>query len=621
MDLRQPAFLPTTPQELRALGWDAVDVLLVTGDAYVDHPSFAAALLGRWLVAHGFRVGIVAQPRWDSPADIARLGRPRLFAGVTAGAIDSMLAHYTAFRKKRSEDAYTPGGQAGARPNRAVIVYSNLVRQAFPGLPVVLGGIEASLRRITHYDFWTDALRRPILLDSKADLLVYGMGERALLQAARAAARALEEGRPVDFSGIPGTARMGRAAEVPEGVPVVDLPSHEALEADRRLLMQATVALERHVQRADAWAVQPVGQRAVLLAPPAAPLGTGEMDRLYGLPYARRAHPGYTAPIPSEEMIRWSINTHRGCGGGCSFCSLALHQGRRVASRSRESILQEVRSLARMPGWTGSISDVGGPTANMWNARCTLDPAKCRRASCLFPTVCKAFAADQGECVQLLRSVARQEGVRHVRVASGVRYDLALPDPAALRAYTMEFTGGQLKVAPEHICDGVLRLMRKPGRGQFEKFLQEFQGWSAAAGKEQYVVPYLISAFPGCSDADMRELSDWLRRRGWNPRQVQCFIPTPGTVATAMFYTGFDPEGHPIHVARSDAERLRQHGILMPDRARRPERAGRPEGASRSDRSEKPGPGGPSPRPDGGRPTPGHRSPSPPAGRRGSRRR
>jgi len=599
MPIHQPDFLPTTLREMRILGWEALDILLVTGDAYVDHPSFAAALLGRWLVDHGFRTGVVAQPRWSTTEDLLRMGRPRLFVGVTAGALDSMLAHYTAFRKKRHDDAYTPGGRAGARPNRAVIVYSNLVRQAFPGLPVVLGGIEASLRRISHYDFWSDSLRRPILLDSKADVLVCGMGERPVLQLARACARALESGTAPGLGGLPGTAWMGRPEEVPEGAQVVSLPSHESILADPRLLMRATLDLERHVQRADSWALQPVGSRTLVVAPAGPVLSTPEMDRVYGLPYSRRAHPGYAEPIPAEEMMRSSINTHRGCGGGCSFCSLALHQGRRVSSRSRRSVIQEVQGLTRRPEWSGSISDVGGPTANMWGARCTLDPARCTRASCLFPARCPGFQVDQGACVDLLREVARQPGVRHVRVASGVRHDLALQDPKAMKAYTMEFTGGQLKVAPEHVAEGVLRLMRKPTRGLFEKFLEDFQAGSAAAGKEQYIVPYLISAFPGCTDQDMRELAEWLRRRGWTPRQVQCFIPTPGTVATAMYCTGIDPEGHSIHVARSDAERLRQHGILLPEAGRKSEVRERPTSGGR----RRPEPPSPTPRQPGARQT------------------
>jgi uncharacterized radical SAM protein YgiQ len=497
-----------------------------------------------------------------------------------------MLAHYTAFRKKRHDDAYTPGGRAGARPNRAVIVYSNLVRQAFPGLLVVLGGIEASLRRITHYDFWSDSLRRSILLDAKADLLVWGMGEIPLVSVARALLQAESTGLTPDLTGIPGTAWMGQPEQVPEGRALIELPSHESLLENPRLLMQATLASEHHVQRGDAWAVQAVGGRTLVLAPPPPPPTSRQLDEVFALPFSRRAHPGYTEAIPAEEMMRWSINTHRGCGGGCSFCSLALHQGRRVASRSRISILREVQSLTRMTGWTGSISDVGGPSANMWGARCTLDPARCTRTSCLFPAVCPGFQVDQSAGLELLREVARQDGVRHVRVASGLRHDLALQAPRALKALIMEFTGGQLKVAPEHISENVLRGMRKPSLEVFERFLEEFRRHSEAAGKEQYVIPYLISAFPGCTEQDMRELADWLRARGWTPRQVQCFIPTPGTVATAMYFTGLDPEGNPIHVARSDAERLRQHGLLSPERGRKPVRC---EGSARPPRSRRGG--------------------------------
>ncbi len=593
--LAQPPFLPMTRKEMDILGWEELDILFVSGDAYVDHPSFAAALLCRWLVAHGYRTGIVAQPRWDTPEDVARMGRPALFTAVSAGALDSMLAHYTAFRKKRHDDAYTPGGKAGARPNRAVMAYTGLVRQAFPGMGVVIGGIEASLRRISHYDFWTDKLRRPILADSKADCLVYGMGERAMLDIARAVdEQGPDSGIPLRdlVIGIPGTAVMGRHAElpaqsedtaadrgiaptftgltpdIPADAQTYLLPSHEAMEQTPALLMTATLTLERQVHEASAWALQPSGNRAVLLAPPAEPLPEADMDALYALPFARKAHPAYTAPIPADSMISTSITTHRGCGGGCSFCSLALHQGRRIASRSEASVMDEVRRMADIPGFTGSISDVGGPSANMWQATCTADPARCRRTSCMHPRICPQFRVDQARGVHMLRRIRDGKGIRHVRVASGVRYDLALQDDTALRAYTMEFTGGQLKVAPEHICDSVLDMMRKPGLPVFEKFLQAFERYSEEAGKEQYVIPYLMSGFPGCTDDDMHRLGDWLARRGWSPQQVQCFIPTPGTVATAMYHAGIAPDGSPIPVAKTDAERLRQHHVLMPEHGR-----------------------------------------------------
>ncbi|SFK06694.1 uncharacterized radical SAM protein YgiQ [Desulfomicrobium apsheronum] len=568
--LPQPKFLPMTRHEMDQLGWDELDVLLVSGDAYVDHPSFAMALLGRTLVAQGLRTGIITQPRWNDPEDLLVMGRPRLFAGVSAGAIDSMLAHYTAFRKKRSEDAYTPGGRAGARPNRACIVYTNLLRRAFPGLTVVLGGIEASLRRITHYDFWTDALRKPILLDAKADAVVYGMGERAILDIATR----LQADR--DLRGIPGTVIAD--GDLPADI---KLPSHEDMLADPKELMRATLLLEKQVHDGTQWAVQRVANRSILIAPPATPLTTAEMDRVYALPYARKAHPAYNQPIPAEEMIRDSVTSHRGCGGGCSFCTLALHQGRRIASRSRDSILDEVRRMAASPDFKGHVSDVGGPSANMWGAYCDKEGQPCKRASCMTPTVCPHFSMDQKAHLDLLRTLRRTPGVRGVRVASGVRFDLALKDMVALGGYLREFVGGQLKIAPEHVCDHVLRLMRKPGNRVFEEFLTIFARESKQAGKEQYVIPYLMSAFPGTTDDDMRALAGWLGARGWKPRQVQCFIPIPGAVATAMYHAGITPEGKPVHVPRTDEERLRQHRILLPPEDRAP---GRPMDARREPR-------------------------------------
>ena len=639
-------FLPMSRAEMERLGWKELDVLLVSGDAYVDHPAFGAALLGRWLAAHGFRVGIVAQPRWDRTEDFEKLGRPRLFAGVTAGALDSMLAHYTAFRKKRHADSYTPGGLPDARPNRATLVYTNLVRQAFPGLPVVIGGIEASTRRASHYDFWMDKVRRSILLDSKANLLVYGMAERAILEVARRVAarmaanaecrmpnaesmpnaecpmpnaeekgrrppkggipnrRPPEGGTPSEeppeagtpyLGGIPGTVFVG---EVPEGAEAWRLPSHEETLADPAKLMEATLLLERQVHSETAWATQSAEGRTVVFAPPAKPLSTEELDALYSLPFSRRPHPSYQQPIPAVEMIQFSVTTHRGCAGGCSFCSLALHQGRRIRSRSRDSILAEVGRLTEHPDWKGSLSDVGGATANLWQATCLLRPGAatecqmpdakcqigkeeqeapehrtpnaenrldgCQRESCLWPEVCRHFKAGQKALAELLRAIARVPKVKHVRTASGVRHDVAMLDEGYVRALVGEFVGGQLKLAPEHCSRQVLRLMRKSGFEKFEEFLTVFEQISREAGKEQYVIPYLMSAFPGCTDANMRELAAWLNRRGWKPQQVQCFVPTPGTVATAMYYAGIDPQGKPIHVAKSDAQRLKQHGILIP---------------------------------------------------------
>jgi len=568
--LAQPPFLPASRAEMDDLGWAELDVLLVSGDAHVDHPAFAMALLGRWLVAHGFRVGVAAQPDWRRPDSVTAMGRPRLLAGVGAGAVDSMLAHRTAFNLPRSDDAYTPGGKAGARPDRATIVYVNLVKQAFPGLPVVIGGIEASLRRITHYDFWTDKLRRSILLDAKADALVYGMGELPLLAIAhRLAQGGADEPVARRLLGAPGVAVMGRIEDLPPQAEVVILPSHEEIVAQPARLMEATLALERQAHQGWRWAAQAVGGRALLVAPPARPLSTAELDMLHDLPFRRAAHPIHDQPVPGLATVATSIISHRGCGGGCSFCSLALHQGRAISSRSARSILAEAQELARLNNGRVAISDVGGPSANMWGGRCAGDRQSCARASCLTPRICPRFQVDQMAIIDLLTRLAAAPGVGHVRVASGVRFDLALQQPAYARALIERFVGGQLKLAPEHVSPGVLALMRKPGLDVFERFLRMFEQISRQAGKEQYVVPYFMSAFPGCGDAQMRELTQWLGQRHWRPQQVQCFEPTPGTVATAMFATGQDPQGRPIFVARDGAQRRRQHGLLTPRPGRR----------------------------------------------------
>ena len=564
-----PHVLPMSRQEMDLLGWQELDILLVSGDAYVDHPSFGTALLGRWLVLHGYRVGIVAQPRWTSPQDLLAMGRPRLMAGVTAGALDSMLAHYTAFRKKRHDDAYTPGGLAGARPNRACLVYAGIVKQAFPKLPIVLGGIEASLRRITHYDFWTDKLRRSVLLDAKADMLLYGMAERGIL----AAADRLRDGLTLGDPSVPGAAYIGNPDDLPPGAEVIELPSHEDMLAEPTKLMTATLAMEEHVHHARAYAVQRVEGRSLILTPPR-PLGTEELDQLYALPFTREPHPSYEGQkIPAAEMIRFSINSHRGCGGGCSFCTLAVHQGRTIRSRSAASILKEAESLAHHQRFTGSISDVGGPSANMWGGICNDNPGRCRRASCLFPDICRHFVVDQMRLIKLLQKVRGVRGVKHVRVASGIRHDLALKDVRYIRAMARDFVGGQLKVAPEHLADEVLRLMRKPSLKVFEQFLDRFEEECAAAGKRQFVIPYLISAFPGCTGQHMEQLAQWLARRAWRPEQVQCFIPLPGTTAAAMYYAGIDPAYKPIPVTRTDAARLKMHHTLLGcDRPGKPRR-------------------------------------------------
>ncbi len=587
----QPEFLPTTREEMSALGWDELDILLVSGDAYVDSHSFGTSLLGRWLLAHGFKTGIVPQPAWETPDDVLRLGRPRLFAGVTAGAVDSLLAHYTAFRKKRGEDAYSPGGKVGLRPNRATIVYAGLVRQAFPGLPVFAGGIEASLRRASHYDFWSDSLRRSIVLDGKLDAVLFGMAESSILAMAELFGAGQARQRPgeaIARARIPGSAYAIHPDAIPKDAE--ELPSHEAILANPALLVKATLAFERQMLRGGPCLAQRSGGRAVVFEPPTQPLTGEEMDNLYGLPFTRRAHPSYAEPVPATAMLEGSVVSHRGCGGGCSFCSLASHQGRAVQSRSEKSILAEVERMTSEPGWKGSITDIGGPTSNMWGAVCSGDATSCKRDSCLFPKRCRHFRANQDGQAALLKKVAALPGLGHVRVASGVRHDLALESEAYLRALVGDFTGGQLKIAPEHVSEKVLRLMRKPPVKTWNDFLKTFERLSKEAGKEQYLVPYLMSAFPGCTDDDMRELAEWLRVRGWRPQQVQCFIPTPGTVATAMYYAGVDADGNAISVAKTDADRLRQHRILMPE-AERPERSARNDRPARNDR-----------RPSGGRP-------------------
>ncbi len=565
--LIQPKFLPTTKEEMLDLGWDELDILLVNGDAYVDHPSFGAALLGRYLVAHGYRVGIIAQPKFDDTTDIMAMGRPRLFAGVSAGAIDSMLAHYTAFRKKRHNDEYTAGGSHGARPNRAVIIYSNLLRRAFPKLPVVAGGIEASLRRFTHYDFWTDSLRKSLLFDAKLDLVIYGMGEKAIVNVANNLDKAVKSGDSFELSevlaGIKGTARiLNKKALENLNSEYIELPSFEEQIEDRAKVLEAALLHEKHMHIGKMPILERMGDRAIWLEP-AQNIDSKDLDFIYTLPFSRIAHPKYKQEIPAASMIKNSITGHRGCGGGCSFCSLTLHQGRKITSRSAKSILDEVATIAKSSKKPVSITDIGGPSANMWQAVCAVNKASCERRSCLFPEICKHFIVDQNETIDLLRATERVENIRNVRVASGIRFDLAIQDKEALAAYVKEFTGGQLKLAPEHSSNTVLKNMRKPSLEVFEKCLSLFKKYSRQKQKEQYIVPYLMSAMPGCTDKDMKDLALWLENRNWQPQQVQCFIPTPGTVATAMYYSGLDESGRDIFVAYTDAQRLRQHGFLI----------------------------------------------------------
>ena len=486
--------------EMSARGWDALDVLLVTGDAYVDHPSFGAAIIGRVLEAEGWRVGIVAQPEWRDGKALQVMGRPRLFCGVTSGNLDSMVANYTAARHRRQEDAYSEEGTPGRRPNHAAIVYAQLCRQAFPGVTVVLGGVEASLRRVTHYDYWEDKLRPSILLDSKADLLVFGMGETAVREIARRCAAAAERdgAKPVtpataaDLSGIRGTARLlgAKATAAADFSGSLELPSWDALQKDKNLILPITKLVEREQSPFNGRRLfQRHGDRAVVIEPPGFPLDAPAMDALYALPFTRRPHPAYKKRLPAYTMIKDSITVVRGCPAGCTFCGIGVHQGKFLTSRSEGSVLQEIRRLAEAPDFRGTVSDLGGPTANLYGCHNDLDPAckLCRRPSCLHPTLCTKFDVQQDQAIRLMRSAREAAGVKHVFVQSGIRMDVALRTPEYLRELVRHHVSGHLKVAPEHLHPDVLRRMRKPA-GVFEKFQERFRQESQAANKEQYLV-------------------------------------------------------------------------------------------------------------------------------------
>ena len=556
---------------MRARGWDQLDVLIVNGDAYVDHPAFGGAIIGRFLEARGLRVGMVAQPDWRTPADVSRLGAPRLFVGVTAGNLDSMLNKLTAQKKVRSVDQYSPGGQVGLRPNRASIVYSNLCRQAFPGVPVVLGGIEASLRRIAHYDYWADQVRRSVLLDAKADLRIFGMGERPVWEVASR----LRAGEPVAaLRDVRGTAHVRRKGEwesiersryVGDGHAVF-LPSHEEAEKDKVAFAEMSRAFQLETNPGNARPiVQPHGAEAVYLNPPARPLDTGDMDALYDLPFARAAHWGYDQAIPAFETVKHSVVTMRGCFGGCSFCSITEHEGRVIQSRSAESILREVRALRRMDDFRGTVTDLGGPTANMYRMACK-DPAietACRRLSCVFPDVCENLGTDHGPLLAVMKAVREEPGVKKVFLASGVRYDLAERSPEFIAELARHHTGGQLSVAPEHNEKDVLDKMKKPGIQSYERFAEAFCAASEEAGKDQYLVPYFISGHPGSTLRAMVDLALYLKEKGVRPRQVQDFIPTPMSMATAMYHTGIDPFSREVVYTAKELHDKRQQKALL----------------------------------------------------------
>jgi uncharacterized radical SAM protein YgiQ len=596
--LRAPApFLPMTRAEMDALGWDQCDVIVVTGDAYVDHPSFGMAIIGRLLEAQGLRVGIIAQPDWRSADAFKALGKPRLFFGVTAGNMDSMVNRYTSDKRIRSDDAYTPGGEGGKRPDRSVIVYAQRVREAYKDVPLVIGGIEASLRRIAHFDYWSEKVRRTVLLDAKADLLVYGNAERQICEIALR----LDAGETIDqLRDLRGTSfvrgnhasdfieidsrhldapgplnpqidpyameseiRAKQPAAAPSGPEsvvrfvrrvknvdrdrsVIRMPDYEQVVEDAVMYAHASRILHLEANPHNARAlVQKHGSLDVWINPPPIPLTTADMDAIYELPYQRRPHPVYgKAEIPAYKMIRFSISIQRGCFGGCTFCSITEHEGRIIQNRSEDSVLREIETIRdTVPGFTGVISDLGGPTANMYRIACksrTIEAA-CRLPSCVFPVVCENLNTDHTPLIELYRKARTLPGIKKVLIGSGVRYDLAIESPEYVKELAQHHVGGYLKIAPEHMRDGPLSKMMKPGMGTYHRFKELFDKYSKEAGKEQYLIPYFIAAHPGTTDEDMLELAIWLKKNGYRADQVQAFLPSPMASATAMYHSGKNP--------------------------------------------------------------------------------
>jgi uncharacterized radical SAM protein YgiQ len=560
-------FLPMTRAEMDDLGWDSCDIILVTGDAYIDHPSFGMAIIGRLLESHGFRVGIISQPDWRDPTDFRRLGKPNLFYGVTSGNMDSMVNRYTSDRRLRHNDSYTPEGEGGKRPDRAVIVYAQRCREAFPDSFIVLGGIEASLRRIAHYDYWSDKIRRSILLDAKADLLLYGNAERALVEVTH---RIAKKGSDQNFSDINGLAfiqhstpsgwteasaddledpnegRQRITSKNNNDLVVIRLPSYEQVAQDPEAYARASRVLHRESNPGNARPLtQKHGNKDVWLTIPPIPLTTSEMDGVYDLPFARAPHPSYgNKKIPAWEMIRHSVTIMRGCFGGCSFCSITEHEGRIIQSRSEKSILKEIETIRdKTEGFTGIISDIGGPTANMYRMRCKDEEteALCRRPSCVYPDICKNLDTSHDPLIQLYRKAREIKGIKKIMVASGVRYDLAVKSPSYIRELVEHHVGGYLKIAPEHTESGPLSKMMKPGIGSYDRFKQLFDAAARAAKKDYFLIPYFIAAHPGTTNEDMMNLAIWLKRNKYRADQVQTFLPSPMALSTAMYHSGVNP--------------------------------------------------------------------------------
>ena len=556
-----------TREEMSSRGWDTIDFLFISGDAYVDHPSFGPAIITRVLEKAGFRVGVIAQPNWRNTEDFKIMGRPALAVLISSGNMDSMLNKLTASKKIRSTDAYSPGGKAGLRPDRATIVYANRARELWPDIPVIIGGIEASLRRFAHYDYWSDSVRRSILLDSRADLLVYGMGEKQTLEIADRLKDGCEVGALRD---IRGTCWLGAANEkLPDST--IKIPSFEQVKIDKKSYAESFKVqyLEQDPIRGRTVA-QMHGERYLVQNPPALPLTPQEMDRIYSLPYERSWHPSYDSAggVPAIEEVQFSLTSHRGCFGACSFCAIVAHQGRIIQQRSHKSLVQEGRLLTRLPGFKGYIHDVGGPTANFRHVSCAkqLKSGTCRDRQCLFPKPCPNLDTDHSDYLHLLQELRALPGVKKVFIRSGLRYDylLAGKNQEFMKELCEHHVSGQLKVAPEHVSPTVIQAMQKSGKDTFLKFLKAFRRENERIGKEQYLVPYLMCSHPGSTVSDAIELAEFLREIGYHPEQVQEFIPTPGSLSTAMYHTGINPlTGQKITVPRTSEQRQEQRALLQ----------------------------------------------------------
>ena len=563
-------YLPTTKKELQLRGWDEVDVILFSGDAYIDHPAFGAAVIGRVLESNGYRVAIVPQPDWRGDhRDFTKLGRPRLFFGVTSGSMDSMVNHYTAAKRLRSDDAYTPEGRAGMRPDYCTIIYCNILKSLYPDVPIVIGGIEASMRRLTHYDYWSDRLMPSILVDSKADILVYGMGEKQIVAIAKSLANAsLQDGSTAahGLEAIPQTAYLTTRSPLQGDAAGILLHSHEAALRSKQVHAENFRLIETESNKISAATiVQPVGNQYVVVNPPYPTMTTDELDAIYDLPFQYHPHPKYKGKhIPAYEMIRFSVCMHRGCFGGCSFCTISAHQGKQITSRSEQNILRQIDQIKDLPDWKGYLSDLGGPSANMYGMHgkdMTLCE-KCARPSCLHPNICKNLNQDFAPLLHIYNKVDQLPYIKKAFVGSGIRYDL-MNEQYGKQLITRHVSG-RLKVAPEHTSAQVLKLMRKPSWEQYERFYRFFELVNAEAGLRQQLIPYFISSHPGCTNRDMQQLAERCRQMHYRPEQVQDFTPTPMTLATTMFYTGLNPYTmQPVYVARTKEEKKKQNSYFF----------------------------------------------------------